>query len=209
MNSITDGLIMESPDAYESMSCGSILPSLESIATLRAMNRHFTVTGFLSHDGRTALHWHRLKSWLPPGGHIETNENPIEAVLREIMEETGIRAEILNGYARFPFAMPDQLPPPVNIGIYDLPNGDGGLSEHHQHIDFIYFAKPVSGQAINLPSDEHGWCWVTESELRNATPLLHEASGASLTPNDDVRLQGIAAIEAERLSRSLEPNRGP
>lgn len=191
-----------------SPSTRSILPSLESIATLRAMNRHFTVTGFLSHDGRTALHWHRLKAWLPPGGHIETDENPIEAVLREIIEETGIKAEILNAEARFPFATPEQLPSPMNIGVYDLPDGDGGLSEHHQHVDFIYFARPVIGETTELPSDDQGWCWVSETELRNASPLLHEASGILLTPNEDVRLQGIAAIEAERTSQSFETNRG-
>ena len=44
------------------------------------MERHFTATGFVSHDGRTALHWHRFGLWLPPGGHVEPNEDPIEAV---------------------------------------------------------------------------------------------------------------------------------
>ena len=57
--------------------------------------RHFTATGFLSHDGRTALHWHRLGKWLPPGGHLEENEDPVQTVLREIEEETGIPARVI------------------------------------------------------------------------------------------------------------------
>lgn len=162
------------------------------------MRRHFTVTGFLSHDGRTALHWHRLNAWLPPGGHIEPDEDPIEAVLREILEETGIEAELLNAEPRFRHEQPGQLPPPVNIGVYDLPEGDGGLREAHQHIDLIYFARPTSGQTAELPADGHEWRWVSDTELRKVVSLRHGNSGSELAPREDVRLQGIAAIEAER-----------
>jgi 8-oxo-dGTP pyrophosphatase MutT (NUDIX family) len=162
------------------------------------MQRHFTVTGFLSHDGRTALHWHRLNAWLPPGGHIEPDEDPTEAVLREILEETGIEAELLNAEPRFAHTHPSQLPPPVNIGLYDLPDGDGGLREAHQHIDLIYFTRPVAGSATALPDDAHAWRWVGADELRDATALPHKASGQSVAPREDVRLEGIAAIEAAR-----------
>jgi 8-oxo-dGTP pyrophosphatase MutT (NUDIX family) len=59
------------------------------------MIRHFTATGFVVRDHKTILHWHkRLQQWMPPGGHIEENEDPLEAVLREIKEETGISAEV-------------------------------------------------------------------------------------------------------------------
>ncbi len=162
------------------------------------MQRHFTVTGFLSHDGRTALHWHRLNAWLPPGGHIEPDEDPIQAVLRELLEETGIEAELLNAEPRFPHATPAQLPPPVNIGVYDLPDGDRGLREAHQHIDLIYFARPAEGQTTDLPDNGEEWRWVSEPELRDAAALHHAASDTSQAPREDVRLQGIAAIEAER-----------
>ena len=55
------------------------------------VTRHFTATGFVVHRGRVALHWHpKVKAWLPPGGHIEANEDPVQAVLREIEEETGL-----------------------------------------------------------------------------------------------------------------------
>ena len=54
--------------------------------------RHFTATGFVVHEGATLLHWHpKVKMWLPPGGHIEPNEDPVEAALREIEEETGVK----------------------------------------------------------------------------------------------------------------------
>lgn len=37
------------------------------------------------------LVWHRkLNRWLQPGGHVETDEEPLAAALRETEEETGI-----------------------------------------------------------------------------------------------------------------------
>jgi 8-oxo-dGTP pyrophosphatase MutT (NUDIX family) len=119
-------------------------------------------------------------------------------VLREILEETGIEAELLNAEARFTHTEPAQLPPPANIGVYNLPDGDGGLREAHQHIDLIYFARPAEGQSTDLPIDRHQWRWVTEGELREATALHHVASDTKQAPREDVCLQGISAIEADR-----------
>jgi len=163
------------------------------------MRRHFTVTGFLSEGGRTALHWHRLGTWLPPGGHIEADEDPIEAVLREVLEETGIAAEVLDGGPRFPHESPPQLAPPVTIGVYDLPEGDRGLREAHQHIDLIYFTRPADGQGLELPDgDGHEWRWVSEAELASGVTLRHEGSGTEAAIHEDVRVLALAAIAAER-----------
>jgi 8-oxo-dGTP diphosphatase len=37
----------------------------------------------------------KAELWLPPGGHVELNENPKDTVLREAKEELGIEAEFL------------------------------------------------------------------------------------------------------------------
>src|SRR5881397_3404235 len=69
----------------------------EGIGDGASVKRHFTATGFVVDGSRTLLHWHRrLGQWMPPGGHIEANEDPVQAVLREISEQTGITAEIIN-----------------------------------------------------------------------------------------------------------------
>ncbi len=39
---------------------------------------------------------HVINKWLPVGGHIEQNETPDEALLREIKEETNLDVELLN-----------------------------------------------------------------------------------------------------------------
>jgi 8-oxo-dGTP pyrophosphatase MutT (NUDIX family) len=62
------------------------------------MTRDFTATTFVVHCGRVLLHRHaKLGKILPPGGHIEANELPEEAALREVYEETGLEVELLDG----------------------------------------------------------------------------------------------------------------
>lgn len=60
--------------------------------------KHFTASGLVSDShGRFLLHHHpKLGIWLPPGGHIEENEEPQDAVLREIHEETGLECRIVS-----------------------------------------------------------------------------------------------------------------
>ncbi len=158
------------------------------------MERHFTVSGFVSQHGRTALHWHRLGLWLPPGGHIEANEDPIQAVLREVLEETGIEVDVL-GAATFPHAAPAQLPPPVTIGVYDIAR-DSATSAPHQHIDFVYFTRPVPGARLDLPATD-GWAWVDERTLAEPVELA-PPEGPPTAISEDVRHLGLAAIAAAR-----------
>ena len=53
--------------------------------------RHFVATCYVVDDGATLLHEHeKLGMWLPPGGHVDRDELPHEAALRETYEETGL-----------------------------------------------------------------------------------------------------------------------
>ena len=56
---------------------------------MSTLKRHFTASGYVVFESKILLHWHKkVKAYLPPGGHIEENEDPVQAVLREIKEET-------------------------------------------------------------------------------------------------------------------------
>ena len=47
-------------------------------------------------EGKVLLHLHRkLGMWLPPGGHIERDEIPDDAAVREVFEETGLNVELV------------------------------------------------------------------------------------------------------------------
>ena len=158
--------------------------------------RHFTATGFVVQDGATLLHWHpKLSMWLPPGGHMEENEDPVQAVLREVEEETGIRAEVVpTGDFEDDHAYPVQVPPPLTILIEDI---DDPVDGFHQHIDFIYICRPLA-PVTSLPD---GWVWVSEEELAAGTPLSRPGASPE-PPADDVRLRGGQAFRAARAALS-------
>ena len=171
------------------------------------MQRHFTVTTFVSADGATLLHWHaKSRMWLPPGGHIEPNEDPLQAALREALEETGIVVTLLPTAELFAYASPRQLPPPATVMVEPIPAA--GDEAAHEHLDLIYFARPLeSGRPkMDGPRAEVGWRWVSSETLR-ADQSLYLPAGraqddaiAARVPGD-VRVLGLAAIERAAQSR--------
>ena len=97
--------------------------------------RHFTVAVFVVHTGQVLLHYHRkLGKWLPPGGHVEDNELPDDAAVREVLEETGVRARLV-GERGLPIDEPRQLVVPAGVQVEKIYPG-------HEHIDLVYFAVP-------------------------------------------------------------------
>lgn len=163
------------------------------------MKRHFTATGFVVQGDATLLHWHkRLGQWMPPGGHIEEDEDPVQAVLREIREETGIVAEVIGGGLALGFEYPEQLPAPYTILLEDIP----GPGEPHKHIDLIYFCRPLDGASHERVEDPT-LRWVHEDELRDHGPLEVAGCGVTARVPEDVRALALLAIEAGRASSAF------
>jgi 8-oxo-dGTP pyrophosphatase MutT (NUDIX family) len=167
------------------------------------MDRHFTVTGFVVENDGVLLHWHRkLGLWLPPGGHIDADEDPVQAVLREVREETGITGEIVPAAAPFVFRNVAQLPPPISIIVADVRDDARGL---HQHIDLSYVVREVAGEPRVPPEEDHDFTLVTAETLRRGAPLARpDGGGAPIT--DDVVEVGLAAIDIA--SRAVAPGVG-
>ncbi len=114
--------------------------------------RHFTVAVFAVWEGKVLLHWHRkLGMWLPPGGHIERDELPDDAAVREVFEETGIQVA-LAGEKREDIGDPIQLHRPAGVQLENIGPG-------HQHIDLVYFARPRGSVEIqaDYSQDRVGW----------------------------------------------------
>ena len=158
------------------------------------MKRHFTATAFVVRGDATLLHWHRrLEQWMPPGGHIEPGEDPVQAVLREVREETGVVAEVISTSPHLPFAYPEQLPAPYTILVEDIPGPD----EPHKHIDLIYFVRPIA-DADHATVDDATLRWVTEAELRENAPMDVAGCGVSVAVPEDVRQLALVAIAVGR-----------
>ena len=150
--------------------------------------RHFTSTGFVVHDGHVLLHWHpKVKAWLPPGGHIEENEDPVQAVLREVQEETGLEVEVVPTGSGLDLDYPTEVHPPYTIMVEDIHDPIQGF---HRHIDMIYFCRPV-GSPGRL---NEGWLWVSQRDLSEGADLAGDGPEA-VPPPSDVRLLAQKAFE--------------
>jgi len=141
------------------------------------LTRDFTVAVFVVHDDTVLLHFHeKLNRWLPPGGHIEPNELPDEAAVREVLEETGV-ACTLAGSSTLQLSdptLPRQLVTPAGIQLEQI-------SPDHQHIDLIYFATGVPVEPRNLvdwfaldelaplrlTEEVIGWCELAIERMRS------------------------------------------
>jgi 8-oxo-dGTP pyrophosphatase MutT (NUDIX family) len=151
--------------------------------------RHLTATGFVVHEGRVLLHWHRKEQlWLPFGGHLEANEDPVECCLREVLEESGLTCEVFGSAPPFAFALPRQLPLPVTM-LVEMIRGDGA---EHEHIDLIYFCRPkgVLPEAFEDPTIR----WLDARQLEENAPLAPAAALPPARIPDDVRALALEAL---------------
>ena len=61
------------------------------------MKTDLVVAGYLIHDFKVLLiHHKKLGIWIPPGGHIDENETPDNALRRQLKEELNLEIEFLN-----------------------------------------------------------------------------------------------------------------
>lgn len=158
------------------------------------IERHFTATAYIVSDGRTLLLWHRkLGTWLPPGGHLEPNEDPVQGAIREAEEESGLVVEVIPPPGLLRVERPVYLPPPDAVGVFDI---DIEGQPFHQHIDFVYYTRPLVPVDFAAPIPEGIHRWLTADEL--GSPFFLPAPDGTLVPvAEDVRLLGLRAIAAE------------
>ncbi|NQV15963.1 NUDIX hydrolase [bacterium] len=140
------------------------------------ITRHFTATTFVVYQGKTLLHMHRsLKMWLPPGGHIDRDELPHLAAIREVKEETGLEVELIFEAPAIHSENAQEIPGPRHLLLENI-------NPFHQHIDMIYFARANTYDVT--PEDGES------SELRWFSPAELEGKEIEL----DIRVLGLEAI---------------
>jgi len=129
----------------------------------------FTVAIFVVCERRVLLIHHRkLDKWLPLGGHIELDEDPEQAALREAREESGFEVELLG-----------ERPPTTEPGTRAL-IGPRFLDIHritdtHEHIGLIYWARPKAGRMALAEAEHHQIRWCTAEELDQLHPPMSNA----------------------------------
>lgn len=108
--------------------------------------------------GRTLLHRHRrLGKWLQPGGHLDPGEEPVDAALRESLEETGI-----------PLRHPQDGPRLVHVDVHE-----GGRGHLHLDIRYLLYGKGDAPFAP-APGESQDLAWVPLDQV-------HRLSDRSVT----------------------------
>jgi 8-oxo-dGTP pyrophosphatase MutT (NUDIX family) len=129
----------------------------------------FTVAVFVVQEDKVLLVLHRrLGKWLPLGGHIELDEDPEQAALREVREESGLDVVLLG--ERPPTTEPGTraLIAPRFLDIHRI-------SDSHEHIGMIYFAYPRAGSVRLAEAEHHDIRWCSRSDLDQLTPPISGA----------------------------------
>lgn len=129
----------------------------------------FTVAIFVVHRGKVLVVHHRnLDRWLPLGGHIELDEEPETAALREAREESGLEVELVG--ERPPTSGPGTraLIGPRFLDIHRI-------SDTHEHIGMIYWARPKNGSLTLAAAEHHDIRWCSAEELEQLRPPMSAA----------------------------------
>jgi 8-oxo-dGTP pyrophosphatase MutT (NUDIX family) len=122
----------------------------------------YTVSAFIvSSTSRVLLVNHpRYNKWIPVGGHVELNENPEDALYREVKEETGL--DISKVFSSKPNVVSPGttfLLTPNYVDVHEA-------NPPHKHIAFTYFVR-ATGDDFVL-SDEHtDMRWFAADELQD------------------------------------------
>jgi len=139
----------------------------------------FTVVIYVVFENKVLLINHKqLKKWLPLGGHIELDEDPEEAAIREVKEESGLDIEIVAEKPEIEDEFNKLLFRPEYLDIHKV----GG---NHRHVGIVYFARAKSDQVI-LAENEHsdiGWF------------SLKELDGEKLNLGPAIKFYGKKALE--------------
>lgn len=155
--------------------------------------RHHTATAYVVAGGRTLLLWHqKLRMWLPPGGHLEPNEDPVQGALREAEEESGLACRVISPGDLLVVDSPQVLAPPAVILIEDIVRPD---QPFHQHIDHVYFTRALTDVDFRAPIPHGPHHWFEASELASAFSL-EAPDGTLVAVAEDVRLLGLRALQA-------------
>jgi len=134
---------------------------------IKCIQREFTSTCYIIQNQKVLLVYHnKFQKWSPPGGHVEPNETPQEAAIRECLEETGLEISLVSDERQVHVSETSKsLPRPYMCLLENIPPYKD--TPAHQHIDFIFIAKVIGGTERFDKRESAALKWFTLEEVQN------------------------------------------
>ncbi len=100
-------------------------------------------------------HHKKLNMWLQLGGHADGNSNILEAALREVQEESGLKAF-------------DPVSNPIfDVDIHRIPEHKS--TPEHDHHDIRFAVRAVGSDDYIVSDESHDLAWVEIDQLAEFT----------------------------------------
>lgn len=134
----------------------------ELLSQIKVDKIDLVVAGLIANEDKILLiHHNKLDKWIPPGGHIQENETPDEALEREIKEELNLEIEIIKeNELSMGGSIKKQLALPFYVNLHNV--GD------HDHCCFFYLCKPKDMKKVIADKSEvKNYHWFSIDELNN------------------------------------------
>ncbi len=144
----------------------------------------FVATVYVVNGDAVLLRFHEKYSvWAGPGGHIELDEDPNQAAIREVKEEVGLDVRLMGTPAPITEGgdYRELIPPPF-LNMHRI-------NETHQHCDLVYFAisdtREITQGEAEVSEDIR---WMTKEEIEDP----------SFDCRETTRYYALAALEAAK-----------
>lgn len=128
-----------------------------------SVQRHFTSSVYVYHpklEKFLFIKHKKLHKWLEPGGHVEENESPENAAIREVFEETGLSVVLVG--ERLPTKEQGSIRP---YGVSHNIVADG----KQEYLDLIYLAVPQNedSELVFNQQETAGVNWFSLAEINS------------------------------------------
>ena len=127
-----------------------------------AYGKSLTSTVYVISEDKVLLHMHKkFNTWFPVGGHLEPDELPHIAALREVKEESGLDVDLIDmSLEHFPIGRVERVPSPYAI-YYE------GIGYDEEYLDFIYIATAKGNITYSGEGESHTFRWFSLEELKD------------------------------------------